>query len=131
MRRLVISTALVLVLVVLGACGGGKSSNASKDSTDTTDSTEAAAPAGTAGDTITIKDFTFAPSPLQAAPGATIKVSNSDSTAHTVTADDKAFDTGSIDAGGNATFTAPTAPGTYAFHCNIHSTMKGSIRVNG
>ena len=57
-------------------------------------------------------------------------MSNSDSTAHTVTANDNGFDTGSVDGGASKTFTAPSAPGTYDFHCNIHSTMKGSLRVS-
>jgi plastocyanin len=127
MRRCLTAGVLALLVLALGACGGDDSPKVSKD----TATTGAEAPTGTKGSTLTIKDFAFAPSPLEAAPGATITVSNSDSTAHTVTADDKGFDTGSVDGGSTKTFTAPSAPGTYAFHCNIHSTMKGSIRVTG
>lgn len=132
MRRMLSSAAIVLALVGLGACGGDDSSgdDASSDTSGAT-TTAAAADSGTSGSAITIKDFAFAPSPLQAAAGATIEITNNDSAAHTVTADDKGFDTGSIDSNGNKTFTAPSAPGTYAYHCSIHDYMKGSIQVGG
>ncbi len=30
---------------------------------------------------------------------------------------------------GTATFTAPTAPGTYPYHCIFHANMKGTLTV--
>ena len=60
--------------------------------------------------------------------GTTITVTNNDTTAHTVTADDGSFDTGKIDPGASATITLDTA-GTFAYHCNFHPNMKASITV--
>lgn len=129
MRRSLLTALLVLTVAALGACGGDDDSDG--DNAAATTTAAASDGAGTTGDAVAIKDFTFAPTPLAVKAGATVKVTNNDSTAHTVTADDKGFDTGSVDAGGDATFTAPSAPGTYAYHCSIHSTMKGAIEVSG
>jgi plastocyanin len=57
-------------------------------------------------------------------------VTNSDSTAHTATADDgHTFDTGTIDPGASKTISA-TKPRTYPYHCSIHPFMHGKIVVN-
>ena len=63
-------------------------------------------------------------------PGATVTVKNLSTAQHTVSADTTAggFDVTS-DPGKTVTFTAPVKPGTYAFHCNIHTFMKGSLQV--
>jgi plastocyanin len=48
---------------------------------------------------------------------------------HTVTSDDgKSFDV-TVNPGKTATFTAPSSPGTYKFHCKIHSSMHGTLTV--
>lgn len=77
---------------------------------------------------ITIKNFAFSPKTLQVKAGTTVKVSNKDGTTHTFTANKGAFDTGDIDAGSSATVRVKQ-PGTYAYHCNIHSSMKGTIKA--
>ena len=61
--------------------------------------------------------------------GATVTVDNKDSITHTVTADNGEFNTGDISGGKTVTFTAPTKPGTYKFHCNIHAFMHGTLTV--
>jgi plastocyanin len=61
--------------------------------------------------------------------GATVTVHNADDTAHTVTAADGSFDTNPIFAGTSKTFVAPSKPGTYKFHCNIHANMQGMLIV--
>ena len=60
-------------------------------------------------------------------PGATVTVHNMDGLAHTVTADGGDFD--SPAPAGNSTFTAPTKPGSYPFHCSIHPEMHGTLVV--
>jgi len=77
---------------------------------------------------VTIKGFAFSPKTLNVKAGAKIKVSNKDGTTHTFTANKGAFDTGDIDGGSSATVTVKK-PGTYAYHCNIHSSMKGTIKA--
>lgn len=97
-------------------------------SATSTPSTSSAAPARPAGTAVEIKDFAFAPTPLVAKAGSAITVTNGDGTAHTLTADDKSFDTGNLDGGAHATLTLG-GPGTYTYHCEIHNYMTGKIEV--
>ncbi|MFJ4090509.1 cupredoxin domain-containing protein [Kitasatospora sp. NPDC089913] len=88
------------------------------------------APAGAV--TVTIKDFTFGPATLTVAPGTSITVTNQDSAGHTLTAiapNAGAFDTGLLEQGRSATITAPTTPGSYPFHCDVHPNMTGTLVV--
>ena len=62
------------------------------------------------------------------APGTEITVTNNDSVAHTVTVDDKSFDTGDLAGGAKGTITIKS-PGKYAYHCDIHNYMTGVIEV--
>lgn len=79
---------------------------------------------------IVIKDFRFEPADLTVAPGAKVSVVNEDSTPHTVTAQAaNAFDTGTIEGGETATFTAPPTAGTYRYLCGIHPSMTGTLTV--
>ena len=77
---------------------------------------------------VTIDNFAFAPKTLTVKAGSKITVKNKDSTTHTFTADKGAFDTGDIDSGSSASVTVKK-PGTYAYHCNIHSSMHGTIKA--
>jgi plastocyanin len=73
---------------------------------------------------IVISGFAFKVSP---APAGTITIRNDDSTAHTVTADDGSFSV-SVEGGETATIEIAAA-GSYAFHCNFHSSMTGTLVV--
>lgn len=84
---------------------------------------------GTAATTTEIKNFSFQ-SGLTVKAGEAITFTNGDSTAHTVTMDDGSCDTGRIEAGASATVKFDT-PGTYAFHCKIHPSMKATVVVSG
>lgn len=79
--------------------------------------------------TVTIKNFKFSPTPLKVKAGTKVTVKNADSTTHTFTANKGAFDTGDIDSGSSATVTIKK-PGTYAYHCEIHNFMKGTIKAS-
>jgi len=113
---IVIVPVIAAVAVALTGFGDGASSSAG--------SAVAAKP-----DTITIKDFAFAPQPLTVKAGTTITVTNDDGTAHTVTATKGAFDTGDIDGGATAQITVDR-PGSYSYFCDIHQYMKGTIHVD-
>ena len=77
---------------------------------------------------ITIKDFKFT-IPASVAPGSKVTVKNADGQSHTVTSATRgAFDV-KVDGGGTATFTAPTAPGSYPFVCTFHANMMGTLVV--
>lgn len=68
-------------------------------------------------------------SPASVASGAKITVTNSDGAEHTVTADSGGAFNVEVDEKGTATFTAPTQPGTYAYHCTYHPMMHGQLIV--
>jgi plastocyanin len=82
---------------------------------------------GAATAAILIKGFKYQGTDT-VSPGAEITVTNEDIEAHTITADTgSAFDT--ITKVGTTTFTAPTEPGTYPYHCIFHGNMKGTLTV--
>lgn len=80
--------------------------------------------------TIEIKNFAYAPGTLTVKAGEKVNVVNMDAAGHTVTADDGSFDTGILSQGEDGTFTAPTTPGTYTFHCTPHPSITGTLIVN-
>ena len=107
-----------------GPSSAGGGSPASSSTTTTTGS-----PASSA-DTIAIRNFSFSPSSITVAPGATVTITNKDQVAHTVTAPDGKFDTGNIAPGQSETFTAPNTAGTYPYVCSIHQYMTGTLHVS-
>jgi plastocyanin len=78
--------------------------------------------------TVTIEGMQFNPPQLTVHRGERIVWVNKDLFPHTVTANDKAFDSGSIAANASWAFTPPR-PGDYAYSCSFHPTMKGIIKV--
>lgn len=113
---------LLLSAVLLGAAGcapgGGPAASA-----------PASATSASAATAITIRDFGYG-APLVVPAGAALTVTNMDSAEHTVSADDgSAFDVEVKGSGGTATFTAPSKPGTYAYHCRYHPNMHGTLTV--
>jgi plastocyanin len=82
----------------------------------------------------------FTPNPitisLASATGGVVKWTNNDQnsgvyggtgTTHDITADNGSFTSGNMAPG--ATFETTLAVGTYAYHCSIHPTMKGTVTV--
>lgn len=127
--RKLLSLGIVLVLLWTAGCatGGGTPSSTSAPTSGAGSGTSPTAGTGTS--TLTIKDFAYG-EPLTVAAGATVTITNMDSAAHTVTADEgPAFDTEVKGGGGTASFVAPTKPGTYAYHCTFHPGMHGTLVV--
>ncbi len=88
-------------------------------------------PAGTAeggAAGITIEGFAF-DGQTAVAPGTSIEVTNLDAATHTLTSDDGLFDTGRLAKDGSAPVSAPDSPGEYAFFCQIHPSMRGTLVV--
>ena len=76
-----------------------------------------------------IKDFTLAALTVPA--GTRVTWTNQDTAPHTVTSDTGAFDSGiatSLSNGATFSFTFATA-GSFAYHCEIHPSMKATITV--
>ena len=111
-RKLITLLAFAALAVGLAACGGGSSKSSSS---------------GSGPGQITIdSSFNFSTASVPA--GSTVTVKNDSTTQHTVTQDGSGFDV-SVDGGKTATFTAPSKPGTYKYHCKIHSFMHGTLTV--
>jgi plastocyanin len=127
--RMVLTGLCAAALVACGSSGSSSSSGATTGSSSSSASSSASSSsdAGSTASTITIKSFSFATQD-SVSPGATVTVDNQDGAAHTVTADaGNAFDDAASP--GTSTFTAPTKPGSYPFHCSIHPSMHGTLVV--
>ena len=118
-RTKLVPVLLLLVVGLVSACGGSDDPTSSKGA--------AADGGGGTTKTITIEDFAFSPVMATAKQGDTIIVTNKDGVSHTLTADDGSFDTGTLSKG-NKPITLDEA-GTFTYHCEIHSYMKGTIEV--
>ena len=81
-----------------------------------------------ADQTVDISGFAFSPRELTVSVGDTVTWANADAQGHTATADDGAFDTGTI-AGNAAKAVTLTSAGTFAYHCRIHPTMTATLVV--
>jgi plastocyanin len=119
-RSLISVAALATTLLVLAGCGSGGDKPAP--------SPQPSQPASSARDAVAIDNFKFVPATLSVKQGARITVTNDDSATHTATADGGGFDTGNLSQGASKTITL-SKPGRYAYHCEIHPFMKGTIVV--
>lgn len=79
---------------------------------------------------VRIANLAFDPSSLTVEAGATVTWTNDDTVPHTVTALDGAFDSGIFDPGAFFSWTFDD-PGSFAYQCQLHPTMEGSIEVGG
>ena len=88
----------------------------------------AAAPADDAM-TVSIVEFAFVPDPVVVNVGDTVTWSNDGVIAHTTTADDGSWDSGTMNAGDLFSVTFST-PGDFTYTCSIHPTlMTGTVSV--
>jgi len=114
-----------IVLLILSCMAAGCSSYQ-------TPSAPAAPPASTGGgNTIAIKNFAFDPSMLTVKTGTVVTWVNQDEAPHTIASDKgspAAVFSDSLSTGASYTFTF-TQPGTYAYHCSIHPSMRGTVTV--
>jgi len=134
-RRLLALAAAGLLVLGLAACGSDDDDSSSGDTTATTaaggstDTTAAEASDTPAEPTApVIENFTFVPDPIEVTVGDTVTWTNNDGTTHTVTADDDSFDSGNLDSGATFPQTFDEA-GEFSYHCNIHSSMTGTVTV--
>lgn len=88
----------------------------------------AAAPVG-AGD-VAMTDFAFGPSQMTIGVGSSVRFVNNGVAPHTATANDRSFDTGTVQPGSSATVVFSNA-GTFTYLCIIHPDMTGTVRVQG
>ena len=111
---IVAASSLSLALAAKGdsAASAGRSSAQAQDAAD-----------------VAISNFAFSPKELRIGAGTTVTWTNQDDFAHTSTSDDpNAWDSGPIDS--KQTFQRTfSKPGSYAYHCSIHRSMKAKIIV--
>src|SRR5947209_12678839 len=88
----------------------------------------AAVPAGAAGKTVVMKDNVFSPNAITVAAGDTVVWRNDGKVAHTVTAGDGSFSSGSVAPGASFQHTF-TQPGTFSYRCTFHPGMSGNVVV--
>jgi plastocyanin len=109
---------IAAAVVLVGGCGGDR---------ETTGTTAAAPSSGPSA--VKIVDYAYAPPEMTVAAGSTVKFTNQDSTAHTVTSKGSgAFDSGTIEPGKTGEITLDKA-GTYSYYCVFHPFMKGTVTV--
>ncbi|HZU72082.1 MAG TPA: cupredoxin family copper-binding protein [Acidimicrobiales bacterium] len=104
-----------------GGSGSGTTSTTKAPSATTTTS-------GQKTFAITIQNFAFSPSNLNVPVGATVTVTNKDSSTHTWTANDGTFDSGDLAQGKSFSFTFKKA-GSYPYKCTLHTFMTGTVTV--
>lgn len=84
---------------------------------------------------VTMADLTFAnfavsPGSLTVKAGQAVTILNRDAAGHTVTSDTAGqFETELIGSNQTTSFTAPSEPGTYTFHCEPHPSITGTLIV--
>jgi len=86
------------------------------------------AQSGAAQQTITLKDFKFAPVSLTVSAGTTVTWKNLDEEPHTVVSDRGLFRSDALDQNDSFAFKFDE-PGEYRFICSIHPQMRGTVVV--
>ncbi|HWH62482.1 MAG TPA: plastocyanin/azurin family copper-binding protein [Ginsengibacter sp.] len=107
---------IVMTAILIGSCS--KSSNAPMGGTG-----------GSTSNSVSIANMAFAPLSTTVKVGTTVTWKNNDGVAHTVTSNDgSTFDSGTLAGGASFSYTT-TVAGTFAYHCNIHPGMTGTLIV--
>jgi amicyanin len=123
---------VILVVVVIGGFIAFRgSSGPVPTSTSSTPTANSAATTQTVPNAITIKNYAFSPEPLTVKAGTTVTWTNKDIARHNIVADVPSANApaGAL-FGQNETFSFTfSAPGTYAYHCDPHPYMKGTVIV--
>ena len=125
-RALVALTLLAAAVLVAGCGGSGGSGGGSPTTTAAPTTSGAGTPAS--GTAVTIDNFAFSPAALSVKMGQQVTWTNKQDVEHTVTADGGTFDH-PMPPNATFSFTFPGA-GSFAYHCRIHPSMKGTVVVS-
>ena len=77
---------------------------------------------------VVIRAFAFSPATDTVQAGDTVRWRNQDVVPHTATSRVGGFDSGTLEAGRDWRYVA-RAPGSYAYECTLHPTMRGTLVV--
>jgi plastocyanin len=132
-RRLAPAMILAVALAISGC--GSSSSHTAGHSMSMSMSASKSAPTPVSASTvksghvaIVISNFAFGPTQITVKAGTHITWTNHDQTAHTATANDNSFDTGTIAPKASRTVDFKR-PGVYHYHCAFHAFMTGTVVV--
>jgi plastocyanin len=89
---------------------------------------EATGPVDTSGEQVAIRSFSFEPPELIVRVGEAVVWTNRDDVVHTVTADDRSFDSPVLSSGEVFRLT-PDRAGDFPYACTIYPFMRGMLRV--
>jgi len=121
MKKYILIAALLVALFLVFGCvnnGDGGGNNGTGDGGN----------GAAAGKTVSMQNFAFSPAEITIKKGDTVKWTNLDSVAHTVTSDDGEFDSGLL--GQNASWSRTfNEAGTFEYHCTPHPNMTAKIIV--
>lgn len=123
--RYILCTACIVLVILAGTIAGCTSYQ--------TAPAPAAPPAVTGGgNAVAINNFAFDPPTMTVKTGTTVTWTNyQDGVPHIIASDTGSpmpFSSDSLSTGASYSFTF-TKPGTYAYHCSIHPSMKGTVLV--
>jgi plastocyanin len=130
------AAALIASAAVVAGCGGSSGGSDPSMGAQSGSAGAAATPAPAAASTgpavqsatVDIRSFTFKPVTIVVKKGGRVRWTNNDAAAHTATADDRSFDTQTIDKGSAKAITL-TKAGTFSYHCDFHPFMKATVVV--
>lgn len=118
---------------MLAGCGSSSSSTTSTAAPAKTTASGAGTASAAGGSprlvTVAISGFAFHPVSLTVPRGTRIKFVNHDSAPHTATTNSPGFDSGTLKQGQSATVSL-TKPGSYAYICQFHAFMHGTVTVS-
>jgi plastocyanin len=114
-KNIVYFAAMILAFAVLGYGCSSKTAQA-----------PAVAPAGAVS--VKILNFAFVPDTVVVKTGSTVTWTNEDTAPHTATDLAGSFDSGNLATNASFTF-AFSKPGTFTYHCLIHSMMKKAVVI--
>ena len=117
-----IGVSLVALVLILAGCAGGGAQQSDQKREQTQDQKQEQM-------TVSIRDYFFDPANITVAPGTTVKWVNEGNATHTVTANDRSFDSGRLNPGQSFTHTFEGS-GTFSYFCEIHPSMTASVSVN-
>jgi len=130
-KNLLFLAPLFATAAIAAGCGGGADygdQSPSQPAAAKTAETVSEPEATTAPGEVNMAGSAFAPGDVQLKVGDTITFVNDDEIAHTATADDGTFDSGTMEPGATFDFTAEKA-GTISYLCEFHPGMTGTITV--
>jgi len=113
----------ILFAIILLTAGCGKNGYGSSKGTNPPP------PGNTPPNTVVIANFAFSPASLTVSVGDTVTWRNDDNVGHTVTSDSGSELGSALLSHGQTYQHVFTTTGTYPYHCNVHTTMRGTITV--